>query len=76
MVIALGLCRCTNHLVTTSASSLLTSLVLSDTSGQQISSDFFESPYAFFQKSGHGSGRRRLLFSVKRRETVGSCEDQ
>lgn len=73
MIIALGLCCCNSHLVATCVNPLLTTVVLTDMTGQEVSSYFFKSQYASFWKIDHCPVRGRHVFSQEKRS---SCHHQ
>lgn len=63
MIIALGLCCCNSHLGAACASPLLTTVVLTDVTGQEVSSYFFKSQCVSFWKIDLCSVRGRQVFS-------------
>ena len=76
MIIALGLCGCNSPLVATCVSPLLTTVVLTDVTGQEVSSDFFKSQYVSFWKMDHCPVRGRRVFSQEKRSTAISRPSQ
>lgn len=76
MIIALGLCGCNSPLVATCVSPLLTTVVLTDVTGQEVPSDFFKSQYVSFWKMDHCPVRGRRVFSQEKRSTAISRPSQ